>query len=86
MNRQQRVKVGDVLFDWASPNGGMPQGTHLGPHVFLTVIDDLTSPLELHKFVDDCTLSELIKKAGNSTVQQGIDSDDSWSKLYGHKH
>ena len=26
-NRQQRVKIGEVVSEWASPNGGMPQGT-----------------------------------------------------------
>jgi len=78
MDRQQRVKVGDVFSDWASPNGGMPQGTYLSPYVFLTLIDDLTSPLELHKFVDDGTLSEIIKTSGTSIMQQEIDSVDSW--------
>jgi len=70
------------VVDWAKPNGGMPHGTYLGPYVFLTVmINDLKSPLELHKFVDDCTLSEIIKKAGTSIMQQEIDSVDSWSSL-----
>jgi len=81
MDRQQRVKVGDVFSDWSSPNGGMPQGTYLGPYIFLTMIDDLKSLLQLHKFVDDCTLSEIIKKAGTSIMQQEIDSVDSWSSL-----
>jgi len=45
------------------------------------MIDDLKPPLELHKFVDDCTLSETIKKAGTSILQQEIDSVDSWSSL-----
>jgi len=54
MDRQQRVKIGDVFSDWASPNGSMPQGTWLGPYVFLSLINDLESLVELHKFVDDC--------------------------------
>jgi len=45
------------------------------------MIDDLKSPLELHKFVDDCTLSEIIKKSGTSIMQQEIDSVDSWLNL-----
>ena len=81
MDRQQRVKVGNGFSDWASPNGGMPQGTYLGPYVFLAMINDLKSPLELHKFVDDCTLSEIIQKSGASIMQQAIDSVDSWSSL-----
>ena len=58
LDRQQRVKIGRVLSEWARPNGGMPQGTWLGPYVFLALINDLSSLVELHKFVDDCTLSE----------------------------
>jgi len=80
MNRQQRIKIGDVLSDWASPNGGMPQGTWLGPYVFLALINDLQSQLELHKFVDDCTLSEIIAKLSVSTMQKEIDDLNSWSR------
>jgi len=59
----------------------MPHGTYLGPYVFLTIIDDIKSPLELHTFVDDCSLSEIIKKSDTSIMQQDIDSVDSWSSL-----
>jgi len=45
------------------------------------MIDDLKSPLELHKFIDSCTLSEIIKTAGTSIMQQEIDSVDSLSSL-----
>jgi len=34
-----------------------------------------------HKFVDDCTLSEIIEKSGTSIMQQEVDSIDSWSSL-----
>ena len=78
-DRQQRVKIGNVFSDWASPNGSMPQGTWLGPYVFLSLINDLISSLELHKFVDDCTLSEIISKLNASIMQQAIDRLDSWS-------
>ena len=38
----------------------MPQGSRLGPMSFIVMIDDLRAPCEVHKFVDDTTLSELI--------------------------
>ena len=78
-NRQQRVKIGEVFSDWGSPNGGMPQGTWLGPYVFISLINDLNSLLELHKFVDDCTLSEFIPKTTESIMQQQIDALHDWS-------
>jgi len=79
MDRQQRVKIGGVFSNWASPNGSMPQGTWLGPFVFLSLINDLKSKMELHKFVDDCTLSEFIAKLTASEMQQEIDELNSWS-------
>jgi len=48
MDRQQRVKIDGEFSEWAKPNGGMPQGTWLGPYVFLGLINDLTSLIELH--------------------------------------
>jgi len=38
----------------------MPQGSKLGPLSFIVMIDDLKANCEVHKFVDDTTLSELI--------------------------
>ena len=80
MDRQQRVKIGNLYSDWSSPNGGMPQGTWLGPFVFLSIINDLQSALHLHKFVDDCTLSEVLPKLSASAMQQELDAVDNWSK------
>ena len=39
--RQQRVKIGDVLSDWVTLRGGMPQGSWLRTLIFLILIDDL---------------------------------------------
>jgi len=73
MDRQQRVKIGDAFSDsfsdWVSPNGGMPQGTYHSPYVFLSLYNDLKSLLELLKIVDDCTLTEIIKKLNTSRMQ-----------------
>ena len=79
-NRQQRVKIGEVVSEWLSPNGGMPQGTWLGVYIFLTLINDLKSTLNLHKFVDDCTLSEILPRFAVSSMQPEIDDLNKWSK------
>jgi len=79
-NRQQRVKIGDLFSDWSSPNGGMPQGTWLGPFVFLSLINDLQSALQLHKYVDDCTLTEVMSKLSTSSMQQELDAVNNWSQ------
>jgi len=38
----------------------MPQGSRLGPLSFIVMIDDLRANCEVHKFVDDTTLTEPI--------------------------
>jgi len=45
----------------------MPQGSRLGPLSFIVLIDDLRAACELHKFVDDTTLSELIPSTGSAS-------------------
>jgi len=40
----------------------MPQGSWLGPLVFLIMIDDLNLEMMTHKFMDDTTITEVIQK------------------------
>ena len=39
--RQQRVKLSDIFSDWITLNGGMPQGSWLGPLIYIILINDL---------------------------------------------
>jgi hypothetical protein len=85
LNRQQRVKIGSVVSEWTSPNGGMPQGTWFGPYIFLILINDLEIFLTLFKFVDDVTMSEIIiyhNDAINcSHAQEAADQIADWSRF-----
>mgnify|MGYP001548856308 CR=1 FL=1 len=60
-NRYQRVRVNQTVSSWEELNGTMPQGSWLGPLSFLLLINDLSTGCPVHKYVDDTTLSELLK-------------------------
>lgn len=78
-DRRQRVKVGNVVSPWLRPNGGMPQGSYLGPYVFLIMINDLIANVPLIKFVDDVTAIEIVNPGACSHMQTALDQIACWS-------
>jgi ribonuclease P/MRP protein subunit RPP40 len=77
--RQQRVKIGNVMSNWSTMIGGMPQGTWLGVYFFLVYINDLKSSVTLFKFIDDITAIERIDKPCSSNMQSVADEMIDWS-------
>jgi hypothetical protein len=56
-NRQQCVRVDGVTSDWRSVTCGVPQGTKVGPVVFLAMVNGVTGDTpDRFKFVDDITV------------------------------
>ena len=65
-----------------SAPAGVPQGTKLGPWLFLLMINDLVTPSALFgmwKYVDDTTLSEKVPKGQQSRAQEAVDHVSNWS-------
>ncbi|KAI8517678.1 hypothetical protein Bbelb_036950 [Branchiostoma belcheri] len=83
-NRQQRVKYQGTTSEWLTLSCGVPQGTKLGPLVFLALINDAVPDEEGSatgwKYVDDMSLAESRRSTTPSTMQRDIDSLVCWTK------
>ena len=78
-NRRQRVKLEESISEWAQVNAGVPQGTKLGPILFLVMVNDLTTlQSDRWKYVDDLTISEVIPKHSQSNMQHELDYISNW--------
>ena len=68
-DRSQRVRLGQELSDWVHLKGSIPQGTWLGPLLFVILINDLCPPCATHKYMDDTTLTVRVGKGSVSSMQ-----------------
>ena len=84
-DRKQRVKLAnDCVSEWGAVPAGVPQGTKLGPWLFLLMINDLKiTEVSTWKYVDDTTVSEVVKKGDTSKAQDAVSTVENWSSSNG---
>ena len=83
-NRFQRVRIScNSYSNFLEVPAGIPQGTKIGPWLFLAMINDLNIPdsprYKIWKFADDTTISETIPRSDKSTLQETILRVAEWS-------
>ena len=79
--RQQCVRVNNVLSDYIDVSVGAPQGTKLGPILWLFYVNDLdVDGFKCVKYADDTSFYKTVFRPGIDTVSQAILEAQNWSK------
>ena len=79
-----RVKIGESFSSSYEIKSGVPQGSVLGPLLFLYYINDLPGVLPQHLhiklYADDAKIYEHFDKNNSKLLQEGLDSIIKWSQ------
>ena len=84
-DRRQRVVVDGEVSSWKPVLSGVPQGSVLGPILFLVYINDLEEGVtgNILKFADDTKLFRKTKEIGDKQkLQDDIDNLVRWSEKW----
>ena len=83
--RRQKVVVNGEHSDWSDVSSGIPQGSILGPLLFVIYINDLPSTVksQMLLFADDTKIFEQITGEDDiRSLQQDIDGMNRWSEKW----
>ena len=82
LKRQQRVRINNSFSDWANVESGVPQGSVLGPLLFLLYINDALDVVHNSKnvlYADDWVIYTSMDDDGGPSLQKNLDNINSWS-------
>ena len=88
LDRKQRVVLNGKCSNWQSVTSGVPQGSVLGPILFLIYINDLDENIKckLSKFADDCKLAKKVTVVNEQEeLQNDLNTLSDWgvdSKMF----
>jgi hypothetical protein len=85
-NRRQRVVIGEHKSDWVKVTSGVPQGSVLGPLLFVIFINDLPDVIEniFKLYADDSKiLASVDSNDGVRSVQRDLDRTNEWCRVWG---
>ena len=90
-DRRQRVTVNEANSEWQAVTSGVPQGSVLGPLLFVIFIDDMPEVVDqdslLIMYADDAKLSREIKAIEDKEIEQeDINKLTDWAAINGMAH
>ncbi|MEW8547283.1 MAG: reverse transcriptase domain-containing protein, partial [Candidatus Thiodiazotropha sp.] len=84
-NRKQRVIINGISSDWRNVTSGIPQGSVLGPILFLIFINDMPKAIQclVKLFADDAKLYQIVKSDQDRVdLQDDIVSSKNWTDTW----
>jgi len=84
-NRKQRVVINGELSDWGRVESGVPQGSVLGPVLFLIFINDLPNTMKctVKLFADDTKLYSILRNNEEANnLQDDVFRASEWANLW----
>ena len=83
--RRQRVVLNGESSDWIAVTSGVPQGSVLGPLLFIIYVNDMDGDMvaKISKFADDTKLGMNVAKEGNTArLQEDLRKIGEWSDTW----